>query len=171
MMPTTVSVPRIEGGGPRTTAAERTPVHLRWMTRCRDVAAILEIAAASFPHPWTEEDLLRQTRRGAVLPIVAEWGDEVVGFCLYEIGQVRLHLLQLAVHPAYRRRGIGEQLVQRVRGKLSAGRRALLTVVVAEENLSAQRFFHSLGFRAVQVLRGGNGSADGYLMHFRLSPR
>jgi ribosomal-protein-alanine N-acetyltransferase len=142
------------------------------MTRRGDVPEVLDIEAVSYPHPWTEAELLRVSHRNDVIPVVAEWGEKVVGFCLYEICKVRLHLLHLAVHPAHRRQGVATQLLRRVQAKLSADRRALLSVVVGDDNFPAQNFFRSLGFRAVQVLRGRNpDGGDGYLMHFRLPPR
>jgi ribosomal-protein-alanine N-acetyltransferase len=141
------------------------------MTRRRDVIDALEIEAVSSLHPWTEADLLRHSHRDGVLPLVAEWGDQVVGFSLYEVCKVRLHLLRLATHPSYRRRGVGTLLLRRVQEKLAADGRALLSVVVEEGNLPAQYFFRGRGFRAVKVLRGHNAGGDGYLMHFRLPPR
>jgi len=55
--------------------------------------------------------------------MVAEHDEKVVGFMIYELHKTRLHILNFAVAPQYRRLGIGRQMVTKLIGKLSSHRR------------------------------------------------
>jgi ribosomal-protein-alanine N-acetyltransferase len=84
--------------------------------------------------------------------------------------KTRLHILNFAVAPAYRRLGIGRQMIQKLIAKLSSHRRTRVTLAVRERNLPAQLFFRSMAFRAVKVLRGyyEDTGEDAFLMHYQL---
>jgi ribosomal protein S18 acetylase RimI-like enzyme len=56
-------------------------------------------------------------------------------------------LLSIAVHPAYRSRGVGRQLAERVADGLRTGGQDAFKVVVGGENLRANRFYEGLGYR------------------------
>jgi ribosomal-protein-alanine N-acetyltransferase len=73
---------------------------------------------------------------------------------VYRLLKGRLHLMNLAVDPDYRRRGVGSRLVAELLAKLTQQRRTLLEFEVRETNRAAQEFFKSLGLRAVEVLHG-----------------
>src|ERR1700736_2372675 len=127
-------------------------VHIRWMIR-RDMPEVLQTEQASFDFAWTEEDFLRCLRQRNCIGMVAEQGEKVVGFMIYELHKAKLHILNFAVSPASRRAGIGAQMVAKLISKLSSHRRTRITLEVRETNLPAQLFFRAQGFRAVRVLR------------------
>src|SRR5205809_5774060 len=101
--------------------------------------------------------------------MVAEQGERVVGFMIYELHKAKLHILNFAVHPSYRRGAIGMQMVTKLISKLSSHRRTRITLEVRETNLSAQLFFHRQEFRAVRVLRAfyEDSGEDAFLMEYR----
>lgn len=142
-------------------------VHIRWMIR-RDMPEVLHIEGTSFEFPWTEEDFIRCLRQRNCIGVVAEVGDSVVGFMIYELHKTRLHILNLCVHPAYRRRRVGSQMVDKLIGKLSRQRRTRVMLEVRETNLPAQLFFRNLQFRATSVLRDfyEDTTEDAYLMQY-----
>ncbi len=146
-------------------------VHIRWMIR-RDMPEVLAIEAGSFEFAWSEEDFIRCLRQRNCIGMVAEYDDRVVGFMIYELNKTRIQVLNFAVHPAFRRRGVGQQMVSKLVGKLSAQRRSRITLEVRETNLPAQLFFRTCGFRAVSVLRNfyEDTPEDAYLMHYRYRP-
>ena len=143
-------------------------VHIRWMIR-RDMPEVLAIETNSFEFPWTEEDFIRCLRQRNCIGMVAEYDERVVGFMIYELHKNRLHILNFAVHPDFCRRGIGEQMVNKLIGKLSHGRRSRIMLEVRETNLAAQLFFRDAGFRAISVLRDfyDDTVEDAYLMEYR----
>lgn len=146
-------------------------VHIRWMIR-RDMPEVLQIEQESYDYPWSEEDFLRCLRQRNCIGMVAELGEKVVGFMIYELHKAKLHILNFAVDPAHRRRGIGVQMVQKLVSKLSSHRRTRITLEVRETNLGAQVFFRQSNFRAVRVIRESfeDTGEDAYLMHYRYVP-
>jgi ribosomal-protein-alanine N-acetyltransferase len=152
------------------TEKEQLRVHIRWMIR-RDMPEVLQTEQESFEYAWTEEDFLRCLRQRNCIGMVAEQGEKVVGFMIYELHKAKLHILNFAVHPHFRRRGVGAQMVGKLVSKLSSHRRTRITLEVRETNLSAQLFFRSQAFRAVRVVRGfyDDSGEDAFLMQYSLA--
>src|ERR1700716_2572232 len=152
------------------TEKEQTRVHIRWMIR-RDMPEVLQTEQESFEYPWTEEDFLRCLRQRNCIGMVAEHCEKVVGFMIYELHKNKLHILNFAVNPAWRRLGVGAQMVAKLISKLSSHRRTRITLEVRETNLHAQLFFHRQEFKAVRVLRAfyEDSGEDAFLMQYRLA--
>jgi len=150
---------------------QETRLHIRWMIR-RDMAEVLEIEGESFEFPWSEDEFIRCLRGRNCIGMVADHDDKVVGFMIYELHKTRLHVLNFAVSAAARRQGVGNRMIAKLVGKLSAQRRTRIVLEVRETNLDAQLFFRSQGFRAVNVLRDfyEDTTEDAYLMQFRYRP-
>src|SRR5262249_60695853 len=118
------SSPRHRGTGARPTEGRSRPmsagrnlkdqvrVHIRWMIR-RDMAEVLQAEQQSFDYSWTEEDFLRCLRQRNCIGMVAEFNDKVVGFMIYELHKTKLHILNFAVAPRFRRMGIAAQMVSK----------------------------------------------------------
>jgi ribosomal-protein-alanine N-acetyltransferase len=149
-------------------AKDQARVHIRWMIR-RDMPEVLQAEQMSFEFAWNEEDFLRCLRQRNCIGMVAEHGEKVVGFMIYELHKNKLHILNFAVHPAWRRMAVGAQMVAKLISKLSSHRRTRITLEVRETNLSAQQFFKKQEFRAVRVLRAfyEDSGEDAYLMEYR----
>jgi ribosomal-protein-alanine N-acetyltransferase len=161
----------MEGGSMSTvpTAKAQVRVHIRWMIR-RDMPEVLAIEHASFEFPWCEEEFLRVLRQRNCIGMVAEYGERVVGFMIYELHKNKLHVLNFASHPEFRRQGVGHQMVAKLVGKLSSHRRTRIALSVRETNLPAQLFFRVEGFRAMEVVREHyqDTGEDAYLMQYLL---
>jgi ribosomal-protein-alanine N-acetyltransferase len=148
---------------------ELVRVHIRWMIR-RDMPEVLAAEQQSFEYAWTEDDFLRCLRQRNCIGMVAEHNDRIVGFMIYELHKNRLHVLNFAVAPAYRRTGVGAQMVAKLIGKLSSHRRSKITLAVRERNLAAQLFFRAQDFKATKVLRNyyEDSGEDAFQMEFRV---
>ncbi len=144
-------------------------VHIRWMIR-RDMPEVLAIEHAGFDFPWCEEEFLRVLRQRNCIGMVAEHGERVVGFMIYELHKNKLQVLDFATHPEFRRTGVGRQMLSKLVGKLSSHRRTRITLCVRESNLSAQHFYSIQGFRATEVVREhyADTGEDAYLMNYLL---
>lgn len=128
-------------------------VRLRWMVRS-DMPTVTEIEAASFTSPyWTEEEFLYCLRQRNCIGMVAEQGEKVVGFMVYELHKTWIDILNFAVAPHARRSGVGAQMAAKLISKLSSHRRHHITLDIRETNLPAQLFFRAQGFKAVGVSR------------------
>ncbi len=151
----------------RSTHEERLRIHVRWMIR-RDMREVLDVEREAFEFPWSDEDFTRCLRQRNCIGMVAESGDSVVAFMIYELHRSRLHVLNFAVARSHRRLGIGTRMMEKLAGKLSPERRSRIVLEVRETNLPAQLFFRSLGFRAISVLKDfyQDTTEDAYLMHY-----
>lgn len=133
-------------------------VAIRWMIR-RDMQDVLAIEKANFEHPWGERDFVTCLRGRNSIGMVAERAGskssipEIVGFVVYDLHERKLEILNLAVAPSYYRMGVGQQMIEKLIGKLSPQRRTRINAIVGETNLDAQLFFRAMGFRAIRTLR------------------
>jgi len=159
----------MEGGSMSTvpTTKAQVRVHIRWMIR-RDMPEVLAIEHSSFDFPWCEEEFLRVLRQRNCIGMVAELGEQVVGFMIYELHKNKLHVLDFATHPEFRRQGVGQQMVAKLVGKLSSHRRTRIVLHVRETNIGAQYFYRAQGFRALEVAREhyGDTGEDAYLFEY-----
>lgn len=151
--------------------ATETEIPIRWLIRC-DMVDVLRIESASFDNPWIEDDFLNVLRQRNCIGMVAELAGRVVGFMIYELHKGNLEILDFAVDPRYRRQGVGRQMVDRLKAKLSQQGRTELRLLVRERNLVAQLFFRSQEFLAVDVLSNeyDDTDEDAYVMRYRLLP-
>lgn len=150
-----------------TAQKQKVCVHIRWMIR-RDMPEVMRIENISFEFPWSEEEFIRSLRQRGCIGMVAEHDERVVGFMIYELHRDRLHIVNFAVHPEFRHRGVGTALVRKLAGKLSEQRRNHILLEIRETNLVAQLFFRFCGFKAGSdsVLHNfyEDSSEDAYLM-------
>lgn len=144
--------------------------HVRWMIR-RDMVRVMEIENESFDYPWDEEAFHRVLRQRTCIGMVAEAGDKVVGYMIYEMHRHRIHLLNFAVCPFHRRAGIGRQLMERLKSKLSWGRRTRINCEIREANLEAHLWFKSHDFRCLSILKEfyDDSTEDAYLFSFGMA--
>lgn len=119
-----------------------------------DLDGVMAIEEASFPTPWTlgmfSEDLKRPFSR----PFVAEGpSGEVLGFAVCWNVAGESHLLNIAVRPESRGRGIGEALVRECirRGARAGSDRIHLEVRFGNEE--AQRLYRKCGFEFMGIRR------------------
>ena len=148
--------------------ADATALHIRWMIR-RDMPEVMAIELASFEYAWTEDDFLRCLRQRNCIGMVAERGDNIVGFMIYELHRTKLHVLNFAVHPSVRRTGVGGTMVSKLVYKLCSHRRQKISLAVREGNTAAQLFFRAHKFKAARVLRNyyEDSGEDAYQMEYR----
>jgi ribosomal-protein-alanine N-acetyltransferase len=138
----------------------------------RDMPEVLAIEHSSQDAPWCEEEFLRVLRQRNCIGMVAEHGERVVGFMIYELHKSRLQVLNFAVHPEVRRQGVGRQMVAKLLGKLSSHRRTRINLMVRESALGSQLFYRSQGFKATEVVREmfEDTGEDAYHLQYCLEP-
>ncbi|MEN6507128.1 MAG: GNAT family N-acetyltransferase [Planctomycetaceae bacterium] len=125
-------------------------VHVRHVIR-RDMPDILRIESACFENPWSDFDFKRVLSCMAI-GIVAEVNGRVAGFAIYYLEVDRVDLANLAVDPAFARRGVGKAMVEFVKGRVRMYSRKRIIVHPAENNLDGHVFFRAMGFRCVRIM-------------------
>jgi ribosomal-protein-alanine N-acetyltransferase len=117
-----------------------------------DLDAILEIERHSFRSAWTRESFERELATPhARIDVVRE--RHVVAFHSYWLvaASAELHVLSIATHPDYRRRGLGGQLLAHAIAQARAIGATLATLEVRKGNAPAIALYERCGFRTVHV--------------------
>ena len=115
-----------------------------------DLDEIIAIETKSFADPWSQR-LFRETLLfpHSVNFVLESPGGEVVGYLnLYLIAQEG-HLLNLAIHPAWRRQGLATAMLAHTIQYLRQRQALQLFLEVREKNQSAIRLYRKLGFEVV----------------------
>ncbi len=118
----------------------------------RDLPGVLEIEKAAFPDAWRREHFEKILRSANTSARVAAWNRQIVGFIVLSSHFGSAHIMNMAVHAAYRRQGIGTALVEEAERIARYLELDGLRLEVRESNLTAQVFYRSVGFRAVDIL-------------------
>jgi ribosomal-protein-alanine N-acetyltransferase len=115
-----------------------------------DVPAIQAIEQASFTTPWPPDAYRSElmTNRMAHY-LVARIGGEVAGYGGMWLMVDEAHITTFAVHPAWRRQGIGERLLVAFLDLAIERHAHEATLEVRLSNLAARRLYEKYGFRPV----------------------
>ena len=153
-----------------TKRAKTETSYIRWMIR-RDLPFVLNIEESSFEFPWTEDEFIQCLRQRENIGMVAEINDDIVGYMVYSLHKNRIDLMTVAIHPDYRKKGIGRSMIGKLIFKLEIQRRNRITTEVRETNLAAQLFLRQMGFVATNIRRDAFDciSEDAYQMTYRVS--
>ena len=119
--------------------------------RLRDAAdldGVIAIEQASFTNPTTREWYQNELERPDVCYVFVIRLPEapVAGFCAFWKVVDQIHINNLAVHPAYRGRGLGRLLLARVLEEAAALNAPHATLEVRRSNAPACRLYESAGF-------------------------
>lgn len=135
------------GGTGAPTAAVSAPDVAVSLLGPGDLDAILAIDAESFLRPWTREMYEAELRNSAATRIfVARVAGGVVGYCATWYLPGELHINNLAILPAARRRGIARALLLHVLAEAEAAGHLRATLEVRRSNAAARRLYEGLGF-------------------------
>ncbi len=140
-----------------------------------DLPQVLEIERLVFESPWSAGLFLHELKlpfsRSRVAR-VANGGRTVVGYACWWIVGDEVHILNLAVHPDYRRRGIGHAMVQLVLDDAAQQGAASVSLEVRRENEPAQHLYRAFGFTEAGVRRNYYGPGkDAIIMTCVLADR
>ena len=145
-------------------------VHIRWMIR-RDIQEVLQIEKSNFEFPWSEEDLIDHLRQRNCIGMVTEYEDQIVGFVVYQLHKKFLGISNLAVKKDCQRMGVGTQIINKLKNKLSRQRRTQLRFLIRETNFGGQQFLAAQQFKAcgIQPAPWEETDEDGYKMLFAIN--
>lgn len=119
-----------------------------------DLPDILAIEKLSFPDPWTLEEFQATCfGKGTCRTLVARVKQKVAGFLIYETLSEEAQILNLAVHPKQRRKGIGSFLLASMQDTLKVAEVKRTTLNIRESNVSGQLFFKANGYTATDTLK------------------
>lgn len=105
---------------------------------------VCEIEQLSFEDPYPRRLIYALAQLYQDTFLVALARGKVAGYAIYSDGEAP-HLISLAVHPSYRRRGIGEALMRAVLRHTKGA----MVLEVRENNMTAIELYRKLGFKSI----------------------
>lgn len=116
--------------------------------RPEDIERVLELWKIGAPGGSTNNAAALETRliRDRELFLLAWDGDELAGSLIGAWDGWRSNMYRLAVHPEYRRRGIGSELVRRVEEMLRELGATRIYALALLDSPEAGRFWAALGY-------------------------
>jgi [ribosomal protein S18]-alanine N-acetyltransferase len=147
------------------------PIKLRVLpARLSDLDQIMEIELLSFSSPWSRQVFLEEFERDfAHLKVLRASRGRVVAFINYWVVADEIHVLNVATHPDWRRRGLGRRLMLHCLREARKRESALVTLEVRRSNEKAINLYQSLGFEPVGVRpRYYENKEDAIVMVLRL---
>lgn len=128
-----------------------TPYIIRLMT-LNDIDSVLAIDKQSFPTPTKKELLtyeLAENKMAEYHCLLA--GEEIVGYDgFWAIGD-EIHISTIAVHPSWRRKGLGELLLLNTLFIAQENPVTMVTLEVRQSNLKAQALYEKYRFEKVGI--------------------
>jgi ribosomal-protein-alanine N-acetyltransferase len=136
------------------TESRKKAVSCPWRIRAlerKDLGAVLAIERVSFPSPWTETAFLQELSNPMSRFWVLEGGDvnsprSVMGYLCVWVVLNEMHIMNLATHPGYRRRGVALKLLHHAFDQARDMEIDTIVLEVRPSNLVAQSLYRSLGF-------------------------
>lgn len=111
-----------------------------------DAPHIASIEAVSFKCPWTQDMILSEMREPLASFYVAVSGDTVIGYYGFLHISDELHILNVAVHPDFRGKGVGMSMMTHLKERAASLSARAITLEVRESNLVAKRLYERVGF-------------------------
>ena len=116
-----------------------------------DLDEIMEIEELSFATPWSRYTFIHEIEFPNSIFDVIKIEGRLVGYGGFWHIVDEAHISNIAIHPEYRRKGLGRKLLAHLL-ELAVERRATkATLEVRPSNLAAQRLYGSFGFEVIAV--------------------
>ena len=113
------------------------------------VAQVAALEAICFAAPWSEKSVASELTNPLSLWLVALDGERVAGYVGSQSVMGESDMMNVAVHPDYRRQGIAEQLCLSLVEALREKSNHCLTLEVRASNEPAKALYEKLGFQQV----------------------
>ena len=113
------------------------------------VPQVAQLEALCFSDPWSEKSIAGELENILALWYVALEDDRVVGYIGSQTVCGETDVMNVAVHPDYRRRGIGQILIETLIRELKNLGSISLTLEVRASNTPAIGLYEKMGFQQV----------------------
>ena len=110
------------------------------------VEQVAALEKVCFADPWSEKSVASELTNPLALWLVALEGERVVGYIGSQTVLDESDMMNVAVHPDFRRRGIAEALVMALWDRLKDKGSCKLTLEVRLSNEPAKILYEKLGF-------------------------
>jgi len=114
-----------------------TPAHLD---------GVMEVEQRSYLTPWSRDAFLSEILQSYTIYLVACQGEQVAAIGGMHVVWEDAHVTNIAVHPAFRGRGLGEQMMRELIDRAARRGARRMTLEVRASNTPAQGLYKKLGF-------------------------
>jgi len=114
-----------------------------------DLPAVISIERRSFPAPWSLAMFVLELSKPSGICLAASEEEELLGYLVCSRYDRVWHLMNVAVAPEWRRRGVASRLIRQLVDE--AGGELPFTLEVRVSNRDAIAMYERLGFRSAGV--------------------
>lgn len=123
--------------------------------KIEDIDAVVEIEKSSFETPWSRESFISEIEKNDLAQyLVAKIGGKVVGYAGMWFILDETHITNIAVHPDYQDRGIGNKLIKAIIESTKENDLRSITLEVRNTNKKAIYLYEKNGFEASGIRKG-----------------
>ena len=122
---------------------------------------IIELENAVYPFPWTRGNFVDSLVAGYTAWTLNHVDGDLVGYCIAMSGVGEMHLLNITIASAARRRGHARRIVTELVRVCRSRRESRLWLEVRESNGEAREVYRRLGFAAVGRRKGYYPAPEG----------
>ena len=115
------------------------------------VPQIAELEKCCFNDPWSESSIASELNNRLSCWLVALDGNVVIGYVGSQTVLRETDMMNIAVHPAYRKQGVAKSLIQNLIDTISQQGSHSLMLEVRQSNEPAKNLYLSLGFETVGI--------------------
>jgi ribosomal-protein-alanine N-acetyltransferase len=135
-----------------------------------DISQVAAIEADTFSMPWSKKGFSDAVETGNSVFVTAKDGDDVIGYAGVTVACGEGEITQVVVSDKYRRNGIGEALVEALKGEAISREVKLLVLEVRVSNEPAICLYEKMGFTKRGVRKGFYDlpKEDAYIMTLEL---
>jgi ribosomal-protein-alanine N-acetyltransferase len=124
-----------------------TEIPVLWrLANTRDMPALIEIERASMGMPWTPGEIEEELDKPLSRFWVAEWGGRLAAFGIHWFVVGEAQLANIAVHPDFRRQGLGKKMMMWLLEDARSAGMEKMTLEVRTGNVAAHGLYLQLGF-------------------------
>ncbi len=132
---------------------------MRPMTEA-DLAEVHCIEQASYDYPWTLGNFADSLKAGYSMWVLEAAG-EVIGYYVMMAAAGEAHLLNLTIAPAWRRQGLGRDLLEHCMARACDHHADSIFLEVRTSNSAAIALYHRSGFDDLALRRGYYPAREG----------
>lgn len=113
------------------------------------VPQIAALETVCFSDPWSEKSILSELENPLSCWLVAMDGERLAGYVGSQTVLGETDMMNLAVDPDYRRKGLGKELILSLIEALRQRESRCLTLEVRDSNAPARALYEGLGFQEI----------------------
>jgi ribosomal-protein-alanine N-acetyltransferase len=117
-----------------------------------DLPQVIAIERRAFVTPWSLAMFVLELSKPGGVCLAAVEANRIVGFCICSRYDRVWHLMNVAIDPAHRRRGLATALLRELIERVGADE-ARVTLEVRRSNSGAIELYEAFGFRAAGLRR------------------